>query len=50
MNLPEEDIVFRYTRRWHVYYAIFYFVFIMLPIMLVPLMILFGWYLSTHKS
>lgn len=48
--LPVEEILFGFQRRWHYYYAVFYFIFILIPILLVPLAILFGLYLLVQKA
>ena len=45
-----EEIMFRSQRRRIFLGAFLYFVFILIPIMLVPVMILFGWYLRINGS
>ena len=50
LYVPEEEIMFRSQRRRIFLGAFLYFVFILIPIMLVPVMILFGWYLRTNGS
>ena len=50
LMLPAEEILLGYQRRLHTYYAVFYFICILIPILLVPLMILFGFYLYLHQG